>query len=117
VETWEITKTLIHLKNKDMDEQEVEKILKGIEKALEEIENLLRKMNDRGEFMDFSDKSLVVASRIFLSVIISHMVDLCEQEKIEMEDCEKMAISLGDGLGKLIKVYTDKNIVNLCKNV
>lgn len=64
---------------------------------------------------DYTKGGFRAAVKIFISAIMDKIWELQEDEKISMDDRERMVQKCGEDLQKLIKTYTDIDTKDLYK--
>lgn len=61
---------------------------------------------------NYDKYALRSATNIFISVLMDRVWELQEKEEMDLETRNKMAISCGEEVKRLVKVYTDINMEN-----
>jgi hypothetical protein len=56
---------------------------------------------------EYTDEAFRAVCKIFMSALMDKMWDLQEKEGLEIEDRVTMAVSAGNDINKLVKMYTD----------
>jgi len=90
--------------------QRISPILKEIEDTLWEFE-----INAPNMTPNYSDDGFKASIKIFMSTMLDKMWVMQEDENIEMEDREKMALKLGGDIKRLVKTYADIDTHELYK--
>lgn len=87
---------------------------KEIGKVLNDIEETIWRWEaaKKGKF-DFPDEAIRSACKIFATVLIDKMVDLQMYEDMDMEDRLAMAKKCGEDIRHLVKVYSDKDTIEM----